>query len=268
MAQIAQDSIQISELGEYQIGNRIYKFDTYNDTKFFTDFRHVVSEVNQKPKNSDCKIEVRNEGTVDAVFRLSKGNQKNMSLGVLNFASAYNPGGGFESGAMAQEECLAYCSDLYKKQVDGAWDYYEINRANRNPLYTDNMFMSNVTFFRNGNFTLISNPTMCNVLTSPAVNMGAIKIRTQENLDEARVVMKNRMRKILYLFAYYECKDLVLGAFGCGVFANDPNDVAKFWYELLYDEGLKGYFDSITFSILDRPGTGRGSNIDVFNNYF
>ena len=32
MAQIAQDSIQISELGEYQIGNRIYKFDTYNDT--------------------------------------------------------------------------------------------------------------------------------------------------------------------------------------------------------------------------------------------
>lgn len=266
LIQIAQDSIQISELGEYQIGNRIYSFDTTNTTKLFTNMDEVIAEVKNKSKIGNTKIEVRNEGTVDAVFRLSKGNQKNLSLGVLNFASAYNPGGGFESGAMAQEECLAYCSDLYKKQVDGAWDYYELHRANRNPLYTDTMFMSNVTFFRNGNFGLVSNPTMCSVLTSPAVNMGAIKIRTQENLNKAKVIMKNRMRKILYLFAYYDCKDLVLGAFGCGVFANDPNDVAKFWYELLYDEGLKDYFNSITFSILDRPG--RGSNIEVFKNYF
>jgi len=263
MIQIAQDSIQISEQGEYCIGNRIYRFDTTNNTKLFTNMDSVITEVKKKSKVENTKIEVRNEGTVDAVFRLSKGQSKNMSLGILNFASAYNPGGGFESGAMAQEECLAYCSDLYKKQVDGAWDYYEINRANRNPLYTDNMFMSNVTFFRNGNFTLIPNNVMCNVLTSPAVNMGAIKIRTQKNLEEAKVIMKNRMRKILYLFAYYDCKDIVLGAFGCGVFGNNPDDVAKFWYELLYDEGLKDYFNSITFSII-----GRNSNIDVFNKYF
>ena len=266
MIQIAQDTLKISEMGKYQIANRVFQFDIENNTKFFTDLTEVISEVKKKEKGADCKIEVRNEGTVDAVFRLSNGNQKNMSLGVLNFASAYNPGGGFESGATAQEECIAYCSDLYKKQVDGAWDYYEINRANRNPLYTDNMFMSNVTFFRNGNFTLISNPTMCNVLTSPAVNMGAIKIRTQENLDEAKVVMKNRMRKILYLFAYYDCKDLVLGAYGCGVFGNDPYDVARFWHELLFEEDMKGYFNTITFSILDRPG--RDGNIPVFKNFF
>lgn len=266
MIQIAQDSIEISKLGEYQIGNRIYRFDTENNTKFFTDFTTVVSEVQKKPKVGNTQIEVCNEGTVDAIFRLSKSKQKNLSLGVLNFASAYNPGGGFESGAMAQEECLAYCSDLYKKQVDGAWDYYEINRAKRNPLYTDNMFMSNVTFFRNGGFTLISNPTMCNVLTSPAVNMGALKDRSEKSLSNAKKIMKNRMRKILYLFAYYDCKDIVLGAFGCGVFANNPNDVAKFWYELLHEEGLKGYFNSVTFSILDKPG--RDSNIEIFKKYF
>lgn len=266
MIQIAQDTLKISETGKYQIANRVFQFDIENNTKFFTDLTEVISEVKKKEKGADCKIEVRNEGTVDAVFRLSNGNQKNMSLGVLNFASAYNPGGGFESGAMAQEECIAYCSDLYKKQVDGAWDYYEINRANRNPLYTDNMFMSNVTFFRNGGFSLISNPTMCQVLTCPAINMGAIKIRTQKNLDEAKAVMKNRMRKILYLFAYYDCKDLVLGAYGCGVFGNDPYDVARFWHELLFEEDMKGYFNTITFSILDRPG--RDGNIPVFKNFF
>ena len=126
MIQIAQDSIQISEQGEYCVGNRIYRFDTTNETMLFTDMTPVIAEVQKKNKRYNTKVEVHNEGTVDAVFRLSKGHSQNMSLGVLNFASAYNPGGGFESGAMAQEECLAYCSDLYKKQVDGAWDYYEI----------------------------------------------------------------------------------------------------------------------------------------------
>ena len=86
LIQIAQDSIQISELGEYQIGNRIYSFDTTNTTKLFTNMDEVIAEVKNKSKIGNTKIEVRNEGTVDAVFRLSKGNQKNLSLGVLNFA--------------------------------------------------------------------------------------------------------------------------------------------------------------------------------------
>ena len=266
MIQIAQDTIEISNYGEYQIGNRIYRFDTTNNTELFTNMDEVISKVKQKNKVSNTTIEVVNEGTVDAVFRLSKGNQKNMSLGVLNFASAYHPGGGFESGAMAQEECIAYCSDLYKKQVDGAWDYYEINRAKNNPIYTDTMFMSNVTFFRNGNFTLIPNNTMCNVLTCPAVNIGALRGRIGVNLNSAKEVMKNRMRKILYLFAYYDCKDIVLGAYGCGVFGNNPEDVARNWYELLYNEGLKDYFSHISFSILDRAG--RDSNINSFIKYF
>ncbi len=266
MIQIAQDTMAISKKGEYQIGNRLYVFDIKNDTTLFTDMESVISAVKKKSKIGNQKIEVVNEGTVDAVFRLSKGVQKNMSLGILNFASAYNPGGGFESGAMAQEECLAYCSDLYKKQVEGAWDYYEINRAKSNPIYTDTMFMSNVTFFRNGDFTLIPNPTMCNVLTCPAVNIGALRGRVGVNINAAKETMKNRMRKILYLFAYYGCENIVLGAYGCGVFGNDPNDVARNWYELLYNEGLKDYFKYISFSILDRPG--RDSNINSFKKYF
>ena len=266
MIQIAQDTIEISKQGEYQIGNRVYVFDTANNTKLFTNMDAVIGKVKEKKTKNDTIIEVRNEGTVDAVFRLSKDVQKNMSLGVLNFASAYNPGGGFESGAMAQEECIAYCSDLYKKQVEGAWDYYEINRAKNNPIYTDTMFMSNVTFFRNGNFTLIPNNTMCNVLTCPAVNIGALKGRAGVNINSAKEIMKNRMRKILYLFAYYGCENIVLGAYGCGVFGNDPNDVARNWYELLYNEGLKDYFKYISFSIIDR--TGRDGNINSFRKYF
>ena len=267
MIQIAQDSIEISKKGEYQIGNRLYRFDTANDTKLFVSMEGVINAVKKKEKVGHPFIEVVNEGTVDAIFRLSKNKQKNLSLGVLNFASAYNPGGGFESGAMAQEECLAYCSDLFMKQITGEGKgYYEINRRKNNPIYTDTMFMSNVTFFRNSRFNLVSNPTMCNVLTCPAVNIGALRGRVGTDMNFAKETMKNRMRKILYLFAYYGCEELILGAFGCGVFGNNPEDVARNWFELLFDEGLGDYFKYISFSIIDR--NGRDSNIDIFNEFF
>ena len=151
MQQIAQETIEISKNGQYQIGNRIYKFNTQNNSELFTNTNNIISTLKNKPKVKETIIEVRNESTVDAVYRLSGKDSTNLSLGILNFASAYNPGGGFQSGAMAQEECLAYCSDLYLKQIEGkGCCYYEINRGRNNPIYTDTMIMSNVTFFRKG----------------------------------------------------------------------------------------------------------------------
>ena len=261
LRQIAQETIEVSKQGSYNVGNRVIKFKTENKTKLFTDdnFEEVIKTVREKSKNSKVAFEIKNEGTVDAVFRL-----KNVadSLGILNFASAHNPGGGFENGAVAQEECLAYCSDLYVKQIGGAGaEYYDINANNRTPLYTDTMFMSNVSFFRNSDYNFVGFPVTCNVLTVPAVNMG-VALRQGISEDDANKVMKNRMRKLLYLFAYYDCKTIVLGAFGCGVFGNKAEDVARFWKELLIDESLAVYFDKVVFSIYDRPG--RISNCEIF----
>ncbi|SIQ82638.1 hypothetical protein [Paenibacillus macquariensis] len=50
--------------------------------------------------------------------------------------------------------------------------------------------------------------------------------------------MKDRMRLALAIFAHKEDKTLVLGAYGCGVFRNDPEKVAGWWRELLDDEGF------------------------------
>lgn len=266
MIDLAQDTIGISKKGEYLIGPRKISFSIENNTQIYKekDFEEIIKNLKEKQIGiEDTNIVVKNEGTVDTIFRLSKNKGfKNLSLGVLNFASAYNPGGGFESGAMAQEECLAYCSDLYLKQTTGKGpEYYQINRSNRQPIYTDTMLMSNVTFFRNSNFMLVAYPVMCSVLTSPAVNMGTV-INFKQDEEKAQQIMKTRMRKILYIFALNNCTDLVLGAFGCGVFGNKPEDVACFWKELLFDENLKRFFNTVTFSIVDRPG--RDNNVKVF----
>ena len=48
------------------------------------------------------------------------------------------------------------------------------------------------------------------------------------------------------------CDALILGAWGCGVFKNDPAVVAKIFADFLLTGGqFAGRFQSITFSVLD-----------------
>ena len=73
------------------------------------------------------------------------------------------------------------------------------------------------------------------------------------------------MEKILALFVKWGCTDLILGAYGCGVFRNDPEDVARFWQELL-EEGWSRRLERVTFSILARPG--KDGNLVPFRRRF
>ncbi len=78
--------------------------------------------------------------------------------------------------------------------------------------------------------------------------------------------MGERMERALRLFGAMENRVLVLGAYGCGVFRNDPEDVARFWQELLEGEGWGRLFEMVTFSILERPG--KSGNIAPFRRRF
>ncbi len=63
--------------------------------------------------------------------------------------------------------------------------------------------------------------------------------------------MKDRMRKVLQVFAEQKNDVLILGAYGCGVFRNDPKTVAQFFVELLVDEGMEQYFKEIVLAVYD-----------------
>ena len=198
---------------------------------------------NTNNKTMNCNIEVVEESSIDAIIRFSKLYSED-TIGVLNFASAKHPGGGFLNGAVAQEECLSYCSNLYLKQKN--LEYYAINKK-YNKFYTDTMIVSQVNFFRDTKYNFLEEPIECFVLTCPAVNR---KIAGYGK--DADLMMKNRMRKILIEFINYNQTNIILGAYGCGVFGNKPEQIATFWKELLEDENLKQYFNHITFSIIGK----------------
>ncbi len=205
-----------------------------------------LGEERENAARTMCRVE--HISTVDAVRKLALEGREN--IGVLNFASAKNPGGGFINGAMAQEESLAASGTLYRTLTANE-AYYRENRACQTMMYTDyGIYSPDVMFFRDGRFRLTPEPVKASVLTMPAVNMGQV-VRKGEDVHEAERVMRRRMKLVLAVFADQGAANLVLGAYGCGVFQNDPEKVAQWWKEIL-EEGFEGCFLSVFYAVYDR----------------
>ncbi|WP_138756215.1 TIGR02452 family protein [Paenibacillus sinopodophylli] len=210
--------------------------------------REMVKACISKPAAPFAKITLANMATIKAILQLDEANKTN--IGVLNFASAKNPGGGFLNGAMAQEESLAASSGLYATQLCHE-HYYLTNRALSSMMYTDfAIYSPDVVFFRDERFSLLEQPVTASVLTLPAVNYGQVLLKGEDS-KEAKRVMKDRMRIALAILAAKGDKSIILGAYGCGVFRNDPVEVAKWWKELLFIERYGTLFDEIMFAVLD-----------------
>lgn len=190
------------------------------------------------------------------VTALKKSHEEgNKNIGILNFASAKNPGGGFLTGALAQEESLAMCSNLYLTQVKNR-KYYDENRNCKSMLYTDHMIYSkDVIFIRENTKELWKEEIIADVLTAPAVNMGQYLRRPDADEEHGYEVMKSRMRKVLKVFIKEKNETIILGAYGCGVFRNDPEIIANFFFELLKDEKLEIHFKKIVFAVFDSSKT-------------
>ena len=268
---IAAETVEVSKKGTYtSYQEKKVSFDAALDTEFWDakDLEKLSAEgamaagrnVGGNPAASRPSITCVDEDVVATVLRLAEEGMDMSRVGVLNFASARHAGGGFLNGAMAQEEAIAYCSNLYVNQI--VTPYYDQNAKVRSAMYTDHMIWSGITFFRDSKYRFLEKPVKTNVLTSPAVNMGQVRIKGV-NEAIAKRVMKHRMGLVLDLFAEKGCKTIVLGAFGCGVFQNDPDDVAKNWIDLIEKKGH--HFDRIIMTVLDKPGF---SNYKVFEKYF
>ncbi|MBX7240563.1 MAG: TIGR02452 family protein [Bacteroidia bacterium] len=166
----------------------------------------------------------------------------------LNFASAKNPGGGFLGGAQAQEESLARSSALYPC-IAQMKAMYTSNRLYRSTLYHDDMIYSpDVPVFRNDNAELLENPYPVSFITAPAVNYGTM---SNSEKDKADKVMLNRTEKLLSVAIIHNHRHLVLGAWGCGVFRNNPERVAGYFRHHLIENPLfNAFFEKIVFAIL------------------
>jgi uncharacterized protein (TIGR02452 family) len=198
------------------------------------------------PGDQPTLVAVANESTLAAAHRLVQEGHRPMAL---NFASARHPGGGFLGGARAQEESLARSSGLYACINDNPM--YDHHQAHGDALYTDYAIYSpDVPVLRDDEGTLLDRPFLCSFITSPAVNAKVVLERDRSRRAEIRNAMDRRIHKVLAIAAAHGHEALVLGAWGCGVFGNDCQEVAELFQQALVGK-FRGVFAKVIFAVLD-----------------
>jgi uncharacterized protein (TIGR02452 family) len=216
-------------------------------------------------RNFTPVIEVTNETTFASARRLVS-RLGSDQVAALNFASAKNPGGGFLGGSQAQEESLARASALHAC-LSKHTEYYDANRATRTSLYTDHMIVSPcVPVIRDDDDRFLEEPWQVTIITSPAPNAGAIAQNDPPELHRVEPTFRRRIEQLLSAAVAFDQTALVLGAWGCGVFRNDPAMVAPRFGEFLLPGGrFAKAFMHVSFAVLDRQGDTLAAFANVFD---
>ena len=248
LEEIARQSVAIVESGRYRTAaGEVVIGDMVRAAVEGTRLHLPEEPLEIRGDQADPVIEVTLESTLAAARRLGPQGAS------LNFASAKNPGGGFLRGAVAQEESLARSSALYHclREVP---EFYGYHRSNRDLRYSDRVIYSpRVPVFRDDHGDLLDEPYLTSFITAAAPNLGAITANQPEHADSVPGVLAGRARRVLTVAAAHGHRDLVLGAWGCGVFRNDPALVARAFRDALRSVPR---FDRVVFAIVDhQPGT-------------
>ena len=222
--------------------------DTLEKTKDYTNSittKYNFSEINSKVKSKSPVIQVINLDSVSALIEYSKYGK----TCVLNMASSKHSGGGVQKGARAQEECLYRCSNL-ALVVPQSFYPLEIDEC----LYT-----KNAVFIKDFYYNIVE-PVVSDVVTIAALNL---------NFDSKPVdyinIMMNKIRLMLTMAGENGCDNVILGSWGCGVFGNNPMEVASMFRKVLIKENYGGLFKNVIFAIIN-DSNSVDDNFNVFKN--
>lgn len=201
----------------------------------------IVGEGNVFYPNPVC------EGKISVVQETTLSGLRRYPYSVaLNFASGNHPGGAYHAGEKAQEESLCRASNLYEALAK-VEEFYNQNNSYGSPLFTDAIiYTSDVTFFRDEDQNLLDKTFKRAIITAPAPKFHRC---TEEERSKVLGIFYRRINKILQIANEKMHGDIILGAWGCGAYSNNPHVVAKIFKICLAD--YRYNFDNIVFSITD-----------------
>lgn len=206
------------------------------------------------PKFSATIIEVKDADSVSAIISESADKK----LAVLNFASYKEPGGRFIDGSSAQEESLCHESFLYNV-LSQFKEYYANNcKAKNKALYKNRaLYSKDIVFAKDGR------EQKCDVLTcaAPNITAGRKYCNVSDTLNTKELT--SRCDFVLDVLAEQNAETIILGAYGCGVFGQSPEEVAGIFKNLLTTK-YQNAFKKVVFAIPN----GKNGNYDAFKKIF
>ena len=190
--------------------------------------------------HAQTQVQVSNETTLQASRRLVDSGLRPMAL---NFADGIQPGGGFVLGLRTQEEVLCRSSALYQTLVDDPMYAHHLEHAQGES--TDwAIYSPDVPVFRTDDGKELNCPWPLSILTSAAPYVPDV------GQPKSGDLLQKRIHRVLAIAHAYGHSELVLGAWGCGAFKNDPHRTAVDFRHAL-ETDFNGLFSLIVFAITD-----------------
>ena len=244
---VFRENIELFAAGEFPYNNETMYYDE--------DFRLEPFP----PVKGGTRVDVVNRDCIEVTRDLV---EEGYDAAVLNMASRTNPGGGVENGSRAQEEQLCRRSNLllslYPFSRRHITAYPELGldaRKEQYPLHPrfGGIYSSEVTFFRESEdrgLRISAEPFTASVISvagisHPRLDGRGLMGRQDEELTRDKI-------RAIFRIGMEHCHDaLVLGALGCGAFANPPAQIARLFHEVLDEPEFKDQFRRIVFAILE-----------------
>ncbi len=226
-------------------------------------------------KTKDMRVSVSGGRSFEVAMRLRK-ESPDAKIAVLNFANAFHAGGGVTKGSSAQEESLCRCSTLYpliyrRTLRDSFYKHHDdlgTKKATDSLIYTEGVIICKTDTL------LPQRMPKEDWVTVDVITQAAPDLRDKGNayaqIGREAVKMNDaelfgyHVKRAIHLLTCAAAKEadiLVLGAFGCGAFHNNPEVVARA-YKVALAEFPK-VFEQIVFAVY-RPASG-SDNYDVFS---
>ena len=247
---ILRETMKAAEDGCYFVEEREVKlpfsFEQIKEVTLYTP--EQISQLSEQDlsETKSVRVTFRNQDTLEAAFELHQRRKENEKpVLVLNFANPHRPGGGIRSKPGTQEEHLCVKTTvLCSLETEEAWPFYQTNLDCGTQAQTDTILISpNTMVIRNPDLSLREDPFPIAVMTVAAPIASRME---QEELPNLEKILRSRIRGMLRTATAEGYTQLVLGAWGCGNFGNDPELVAR-----LFHDNLTGNFEEVTMAVFD-----------------
>ena len=174
---------------------------------------------------------------------------------VLDPANFTRPGGNYLGGGWSPEEQICAESNLFPVLEGLKGSYHDANRqATRGGLNSDRaVYLTDIVFTTEG----VTKKR--DVLVMAPVNR-RFALENHRSEAECDMDLANRVEAIMRIAAANEVDTLVLHAFGCGFFENDPKVVAELFKSWI--DANPGQIERVVFAIAGGP------SLDVFRDVF
>ncbi|KXS94979.1 hypothetical protein AC578_9475 [Pseudocercospora eumusae] len=198
------------------------------------------TSLNHDPASRPLKLYIQVLDTLVAAQGLHEGSKSKKNVAILNMASPLRPGGGVLNGATSQEELLCSRTTLLPSLRE---EWYRLPELG-------GIWSPDVLVFRLHEENLPKAQRFyVNVMSAGMLRFPDLTEDGDYASRKDRDLVQEKMQSVLQILVEKKADRVVLGAWGCGAYANPVHEIAQAWKHAL--RGEIGSIKEVVFAIKD-----------------